>query len=115
MIIIENGETLEILTDATATTTEPAWQVGLVAAQGSVFVQASSETGACTGVTTVAMVSGVASTQKRISGLSVYNRDTVSRIITIRRSATLPIIKATLVAGASLVYEASTGWAVYAL
>lgn len=115
MIIIEDGEALEIVSDATAVTTEPSWQVGLVAAQGSVFMQASSEAGACNGTTAVAMVSGAASTQKRISGLSVYNRDTVSRTIIIRRSATLPIIKATMVAGSSLVYESGAGWAYYAL
>lgn len=115
MIIIENSEALEVLTDATATSTEPCWQVGLVSANGSSYTQSSSEVGACTGTTAVAMVSGAASTQKRISGLSVYNRDTVSRIITIRRSATIPIIKATLAAGASLVYESGQGWAVHAL
>lgn len=114
MIIIENSEALEVVTDATATTTEPAWRVGLVSANGSVYTQSSSEAGACTGTTAVAMVTGAASTQKRISGLSVYNRDTVSRVITIRASATLPIIKATLASGNSLIYESGAGWSVCA-
>lgn len=115
MIVIESGENLEVVLDAAAATTEPAWSVGLAAATGSVYTQASSETGATTGVTAVVMVAGVASTQKRVMAVSVYNRDTVSRIVTIRRSATLPIIKATLVAGATLNYEAGAGWFVHAL
>ena len=115
MIIIENSETLEVLTDATAATTEPCWSVGLVSANGGTFTTSSSETGATTGTTAVAMVTGAASTQKRIMGLSVYNRDSASRTITIRRSATLPIIKAVLAAGATLHYEAGAGWAVHAL
>lgn len=114
-MIIEASENLEVVTDATATTTEPSWSVGLVIASGSTYTQASSEAGACTGTTAVAMVAGATSTQKRVLSLSVYNRDTVSRIITIRRSATLPVIKATLTAGATLIYEAGAGWFVHAL
>lgn len=113
MIVIENSETLEVLTDATATTTEPCFSVGLVSAAGSTFVLASSENGATNGTTAVAMVTGVASTQKRVMGLSVYNRDTVSRTVTIRRSSTVLIIKAVIASGGSLQYESSKGWMVH--
>lgn len=113
MIIIESGENLEVLTDAIATTTEPSWRVGVVAAVGSSYTQATSEAGVTTGTTAVIMIAGVASTQKRVMGLSVFNRDTVNRIITIRASATLQIIKATIVPGGSLQYDAGYGWSVH--
>lgn len=113
-MIIENTETLEVVTDG-FTTTESAWTIALAAGTGSVYTQASSETGATNGTTAVAMVTGAASTQKRVLGLTVYNRDSVSRIITIRRSATLPVVKATLAVGATLCYEAGAGWFVHAL
>lgn len=112
MIIVEATEFLQILTDATATTTEPCWQLGGVWAANSTFLNAASEAGATTGVTAVNMVTGVTSNQFRVMGLSVYNLDTTVRNITIRRSSTLLIIKINIVPGGSLHYNTGTGWTV---
>lgn len=113
MIIIENTEVLELVTDAVAVSAEPSWLVGYVSATDSTFNQAISQSGAATGITAIAIVTGVLSQQLRVMGVSIYNRDTVSRIITIRRSATVLIIKALVVAGGSLQYAANEGWAVH--
>lgn len=113
MIIIENTEVLELVTDSAAVSAEPSWLVGYVSATDSTFNQVVSQSGAATGTTAVAIVTGVASQQLRVMGLSVYNRDTVPRIITIRRSATVLIIKALVVAGGSLQYAANEGWEIH--
>ena len=113
MIIIENTEVLELVTDATAVSAEPSWLVGYVSATDSTFNQAISQSGAATGTTAVAIVTGVLGQQLRVMSISIYNRDTVPRTITIRRSATVLIIKALVVAGGSIQYMPSEGWEVH--
>jgi hypothetical protein len=113
MIIVENTEVLQILTDATAATTEPSWLVGSVSANGATFLQATSDSGATTGTTAVDMITGVASTQIRVMSISIYNRDSATRTITVRRSTSVIIFKAPIVANGCLQYEAGKGWMVY--
>lgn len=113
MIIIENTETLELVSDSVATTNEPSWVLGLVTANGPTYIQSSSETGTCNGTTAVTMSSGVSSQQKRITVLSVFNRDTVEHTVTLRRSATLPIIRARLLPNWVLRYESGNGFLVF--
>jgi hypothetical protein len=110
MIVIENTESLEVVLEAAVTTTELAWTAGLVQAAGATYEQASSETGATTGTTAVAIVSGTASKQKRVAKVTVYNRDTVSATVVVRRSSVLPMIRAVLLPKWSLHYGSEFGW-----
>lgn len=110
MIVIENTESLEVVLESAVTTTELAWTTGLVQAAGATYEQASSETGATTGTTAVAMVSGASGKQKRVSKVTIYNRDTVSATVIIRRSSSLPMIRAVLLPKWSLHYGSEFGW-----
>lgn len=110
MIVIENSEALEIVLEGAVTTNELAWTLGLVTAAGATYEQASSEAGATTGTTAVAMISGTAAKQKRVSKVTVFNRDTVSATVVIRRSSVLPMIRAVLLPNWSLHYGSEFGW-----
>lgn len=113
MIIIENTEVLQVLSDAAAITTEPSWSVGYVSASGPTYNQGLSASGSVNGTTAVDMVTGSTGNQMRVMSLSIYNSDTVNRIITVRISTTVILIKALIVAGGSLQYEAGKGWMVH--
>lgn len=113
MIVIENTESLEILLDAAPATNQLSWIASVVAASGGTYVQASSEEGVTTGVTPVTVISGAASTQKRVMALSVFNLDTASRSVTFRLGTGKKFITATIVSGGTLQYEAGSGWSIY--
>lgn len=113
MIIVEDTEVVEILLAAVVATTQPCWSVGIAAANGPSYLQSSSEIGSTNGSTAVSIITGEASKQKRMMMLMVFNRDTASVIVTIRRSATNIIFKAALVVGGSLHYGTETGFQVF--
>jgi len=108
---------LEILSDATATTNEPVYSVAYNdhTSAGMTLPQSSSQ-GLLTGTTPVTAVSAPgASTTRQIAHLTVYNADTVTRIITVQKDVSATnyvVVKASLASGATLQFSRENGWTV---
>lgn len=117
MYLSATTHTLEIVSDATAATTEPQYQISYNdhTSTGMTLPQSSVQ-GNLTGATTVTALSApAASTNRQVSYMTVYNADTATRIITVKKDVSgteYIVIKASLVAGATLEYSRENGWTI---
>jgi len=106
---------IQILMDATATTTESPCIANWVDMTTTTTTPGSSNS-ISTGTAPVdAVAAPAASTQRVVQSLSVYNADTVNRIVTVRyndNGTTRIVIKMTLIPGQVLYYTAHGGWEV---
>lgn len=117
MILSANTHALEILLSGAVSTTELDWFVAYADKASNVMTPGSSS-GTTTGATSVQIVAPpAASHQIKITFLSVWNTDTASATVTVRRdvSGTNTVVyRATLAAGEQLVYIDERGFVVYA-
>lgn len=117
MYLSATTHSLEILSDSTATTTEPMYGVAYNdhTSAGMTLPQSSTQ-GSLTGTTVVTVVAAPgASTTRQIAHLTVYNADTVTRIITVQKDVSgtnVIVVKASLASGATLQFSRENGWTV---
>lgn len=116
MILTATTDTLEAFTDATATTTEPAFLVNYADNTTSAFTP-GRQNGVLNGTTDVTVLSAPASsTQRVVKSINICNVDTVSHDITIQfdDNATERILAdaITVAAGETLYWNAESGWIV---
>src|SRR4051812_36273802 len=115
MILDATTRKLQILMDATATTTESPCVANWVDMTTTTTTPGSSNS-ISTGTTAVDVVAApAASTQRVIQSMAVYNADTVNRTVTVRyndNATTRIIAKVLLNPGQSLSYTAGAGWQV---
>jgi hypothetical protein len=117
MYLSATTHSLEILSDATAATTEPMYNVAYNdhTSVGMTLPQSSVQ-GSLTGTSVVTAVSApAASTTRQIAHLTVYNADTVTRIITVQKDVSgtnTVVVKASLSSGATLQFSRENGWTV---
>jgi hypothetical protein len=115
MYLSATTHTLEIVSDATATTTEPQYVISYNdhTSNGMTLPQSSVQ-GNLTGATTITALSApAASTTRQISHLTVYNADTVTRVITIKKDVSgteYVLVKASLASTATLEYSRENGF-----
>lgn len=115
MYLSATTHSLKILSDATAATTEPIYNVAFNdhTSAGMTLPQSSTQ-GSLTGTTAVTVVSApAASTTRQIAFLTVYNADTATRIITVQKDVSgtnLIIVKVSLSAGETLEFSRERGW-----
>jgi hypothetical protein len=113
MLLDTTTRKLQVLADATATTTESPVVATYADLTTTTTTPAATNT-ITNGTTAVDVVAApAASTQRQILFLSIYNADTVSRIFTVRYNdnGTLRIIiKVTLDAGQAVIYTSHGGW-----
>lgn len=117
MILSANTHALEIVLAGAVSTTELDWFVAYADKASNVMTPGSSS-GVTTGATSVQIVAPpAASHQIKITFLSIWNTDTASATVTVRRDvsgANTVVYRATLAAGEQLVYIDERGFVVYA-
>lgn len=115
MFLATVNQSIEVLTDATATTTEPVYMASYADITTSLFTPSMSN-GLLNGTTAVEVVAApAASTQRQIKEITIYNADTVSHDITVQLDDTATdriLVKHTVAVGESLHYRQEAGWAV---
>lgn len=115
MYLSANTHSLEIVSDATATTTEPVYVISYNdhTSSGMTLPQSSVQ-GSLTGTTTVTALSApAASTTRQISHMTVYNSDSVTRIITVKKDVSgteYTIVRCSLASKATLEYSRENGF-----
>ncbi len=88
MELTNSLKSLTVETNATATTTEPSYSTAFVDTLDNSFVKHPGDTvGALTGATPVTVVPGPpsGSASREVKGVHVFNRDTVSHTITVKK------------------------------
>lgn len=117
MYLSSTTHTLEIVADASPATTQPQYHISYNdhTSSGMTLPQTSTD-GNLNGATTVTALSApAASTTRQVAYMTVYNADTATRIITVKKDISgteYIIIKASLVAGATLEYSRENGWTI---
>jgi hypothetical protein len=117
MYLSATTHTLEIVSDATATTTEPQYVISYNdhTSTGMTLPQSSVQ-GNLTGSTTVTALSApAASTTRQISHMTIYNADSVTRIITVKKDVSgteYVLVRASLATKATLEYSRENGFTI---
>lgn len=117
MYLSATTHTLEVVADAAPATTQPQYHISYNdhTSSGMTLPQTSTE-GNLNGSTTVTALSApAASTTRQVAYMTVYNADTATRIITVKKDISgteYIVIKASLVAGATLEYSRENGWTI---
>lgn len=113
MFLDTTTKTLELLLGSAVTTTAMPVTVDYVDLTTTTTIAGSTDTQS-NGVTPVTILAApAASTQRKVNGITVYNADSVSKLVTVRlnNNATLRIIvSVTLQVGDTLVYTDVNGW-----
>ncbi len=117
MLLSANTHELEIVLAGAVATTELDWCV-VYADKASNVMTPGSSSGVTTGATSVQIVAPpAASHQIKITFLSVWNTDTASATVSVRRDVSgtnVMVYKATLATGEQLVYIDERGFVIYA-
>lgn len=117
MLLSANTHALEIVLAGAVATTELDWFVAYADKASNVMTPGSSS-GVTTGATSVQIVAPpAASHQIKITFLSIWNTDTASATVSVRRDVSgtnVMVYKATLATGEQLVYIDERGFVVYA-
>lgn len=117
MYLDTTSKVLEIILGGAVTTNQLEWTADYIDTQnGNTFAPANA-IGVTNSATLVTMVSApAASTQRKISALTVYNADTVAATVTIRMydgANRRRIVSQSLAAGSTMVYTPEGGWTVF--
>ena len=114
MIILDGvTEKLQAVLSGAVTTDQPEFQATYGILDNGVLDAYSSNDGELNSTTDVDLVAGVTNKQLGINSVSIYNKDTVSVVITIKKDISATdrfIYRVTLAPGESVHYDNNRGW-----